>query len=179
MNRTWVGVAVALLLFVCSDSGLPGHTSPEPFTDFETLSVDNRGCIFDCPVFEVRIFSDGRVRHSGPIFAQTGGPEEFHIGRASLVRIANALREAHIDDMRDRYVDEADGCASVMTDQSTLVLHVNRGRGKRNKSVQVYTGCFGGSVPAERINALLEAIDHVTGTGTVVERRIQARPRGH
>lgn len=179
MNRTWVGVATALLLFVCSDSGPPGYASPEPFTDFDSLAVDNRGCIFDCPVFEVRIFSDGRVRHSGQIFEQTGGPAEFRIGPGSLVQIANALRDAHIDEMRDRYVNEADGCASVMTDQSTLVLHVNRERGKRNKSVEVYTGCFGGSVPAERINALIAAIDHVTGTGALVERRMQASRRGH
>lgn len=58
---------------------------------------------------------------------------------------------------------------------STLSLSVSRGRGYRNKSVDLYTGCLGPTVSTERINALIKAIDQVTSTGALLEQRTHAR----
>jgi len=174
---TRIIVTVALLLSACTDAGLPESKEPKPFTDFDVLTIDQSACLFDCPVFEVKIFHDGRVRHSGPTFEQTGGPDEFRIDRRGLTQIAQALRDARFDEMRDRYQDEADGCEFTASDMSTLSLSMSRGRGFRNKNVVLYTGCLGPAIPTERIDTLIKAIDRVTGTGALLERRKQARQR--
>jgi len=168
--------AAVLLLSACTDAGQRAQKGPKPFTDFDALTVQQSACLFNCPVFEVKIFADGRVRHSGPSFEHTGGPHESRIDRRGLDRIAKALRDARIDVMRDRYVDKADGCVNSFTDMSTLTLSVSRGRGYRNKSVDLYTGCLGPTVPTERVNALIKAIDQVTGTGALLEQRKLIKP---
>ena len=147
----------------------------KPFTDFDAFTIEQSACLFDCPAFEVKIFSDGRVRHSGPSFEHTGGADESRIDRRGLTQIAQALRNASFDEMRDSYQEGADGCESTITDMSTLSLNVSRGRGYRNKSVVLYTGCLGLTVPTERINALIKVIDQITGTGALLERRKQPR----
>ena len=177
MKTSCIGIIVtaALLLWACSDAGSPGRNAPKSFTDFETLAIEQSPCLFDCPVFELTIHSDGRVRHSGPSFEDTGGPHESRIDGRGLAAIAKALRDARFDAMRDRYQDEADGCENVFTDMSTLGFSVSRRQGLRNKSVVLYAGCLGPTVPTERINVLIKAIDQVTGTGALLEQRKQAR----
>lgn len=176
-SRTGI-IAAALLLSACSDAGQRAQKAPAQFTDFDALTVGQSACLFNCPVFEVKIFADGRVRHSGPSFEHTGGSHESRIDRRGVEQIANALRDARVDEMRDRYVDKADGCVDSFTDMSTLSLSVSRGRGYRNKNVDLYTGCLGPTVPTERVNALIKAIDQVTGTGALLEQRKLVKPPG-
>jgi len=168
-------MTIALLLSACADAVSRGPTAPKPtpFMDFDTLFIEQTACLFDCPVFELEIFSDGRVRHSGPAFERTGGPHELRIDRRGLTQIAKALRDARLDEMRGSYQDEKDGCESRMTDFSTLIFHVSRAQGQRNKRVVSYAGCLGPTVPTDRINALIKAIDQVTGTGALLEQRMQ------
>lgn len=172
---TWIIVTVALLLLACSDAGSRGRKAPKPFTDFDALSIEQSACLFNCPVFEVEIYSDGRVRHSGPAFERTGGPLESRIDGRGLTQIATALRHARVDGMRDSYQDGDEGCETAVTDMWTVSLHVSRDQGHRNKSVILYAGCLGPTVPTGRINALIKAIDQVTGTGALLEQRKQAR----
>jgi hypothetical protein len=134
-SRTWTIVTVALLLSGCSDSGSRGLKDQRLFTDFDVLTIKQSACLFDCPVFEVKIFSDGRVRHSGPAFEHTGGEDESRIDGRGLVQIAKALRDTRIDEMRDSYQSETDGCESQFTDMPTLSLNVRRNQGYWNKNV--------------------------------------------
>ena len=176
---TWIIVTAALLVSACSDAVPSGRKAPKPFTDFEKLVIEQSACLFDCPVFDVTIHSDGRVHHSGPTFEQTGGSHESRINGDGLMAIAKALRDARVDAMRDRYQDKADGCESTVTDMSILSFSVSRGQGVRNKTVVLNTGCLGPTVPVERINALIKAIDQVTHTGELLEQRKQVyRPDG-
>ena len=62
---TWIVVTAALLLSACTDAGSLGRKWLKPFTDFDAFTIEQSACLFDCPVFEVKIFSDGQVRHSG------------------------------------------------------------------------------------------------------------------
>ncbi|WP_288379513.1 DUF6438 domain-containing protein [uncultured Massilia sp.] len=169
--------AAALLLSACSDAGQRGRKGPAPFTAFDALTVEQSGCYRGCPVFEVKIFADGRVRHSGPEFEFTGGAHASRIDRRALDSIAGALRTARLDDMRDRYRDRTDGCEYTYMDASTLSISLTRASGHRNKSVDRYTGCLGPRVPTERIGALIDAIDKVTGTAALLEQRKRLRPQ--
>ena len=174
-SRIWI-VTMTLLMSACSDGAPRGNKAVKPFSDFETLTVEQSACLFDCPAFKVSIRSDGLIRHSGPTFDYTGGLAESRTDQNGLAQIAEALRVARIDEMRDSYRNEADGCNDSFSDMSTLSLTVSRGRGYRNKSVELYTGCVGPTVPTERINALIKAIDQVTGTGALLEQRKRLRP---
>jgi hypothetical protein len=168
-------MAVAPLVIIAALLLSAGSKVDRPFTDFDTLTVEQSPCLFDCPAFEVAIHADGRVRHSGPTFDSTGGPVDTRINRDGLARIAQALHDARIDEMRDSYRSEADGCEHVFTDMSTLSVTVSQGRGQRNRSVELYTGCLGPNVPTQRFDALIKAIDRVTGTGMLLERRKQGK----
>jgi hypothetical protein len=181
MKPPFAGIiaAAALLLPAGSHAASPANQRPQPFTDFETIVLEQSASLFDFPVFKVEIFSDGRVRHSGPTFEQTGGPHEARIDRRGLTQIARALREARVDEMRDRYQDEADGCENMMTDLYTLSMSVNRGEGAQDKRVVLYAGCLGPTVPTGRIDALSKAIGQVTGTGALLAQRERLRrPNG-
>jgi hypothetical protein len=166
-SLTWIIATAALLLSACSDRA---------FTEFDVLTVEQSACLLDCPVFEVQIFSDGRVRHSGPTFEHTGGAHESRIDRRGLEQIAKALRDARIDEMRDSYVNEVAGCEQTFSDMSTISFSVSRTGGSRNKHVALYTGCVGATVPTVRINTLIKAIDQVTGTTKLLEHRKNVQP---
>jgi hypothetical protein len=168
-------VIAALLLSACSDAGDRGPKAAKQFAEFDTLTVDQSPCLFECPVFEVKIFGDGRVIHSGPTFEQSGGAHESRIDRRGLEQIAKALRDARIDEMRDHNGTEADGC---MTDMSTISFDVSRSRGYRSKKVVFDSGCVGPNMPTARINLLIKAIDQVTGTTQLLEERKKVRPPG-
>jgi hypothetical protein len=173
--RTRIILTLALLLAGCSNAGSREPKAPEPFTDFDTLTIEQSACLFDCPVFELEISSDGRVRHSGPDFERTGGPHEARIDRRGLTQIAQALRDARVDEMRDSYQDGDEGCKGAMTDLWTTTVHLSRDQGQRNKSVVLYAGCVGPTIPAARMSALIKAIDQVTGTGALLEQRKKLR----
>lgn len=176
--RTWIAVIAGLLVCACSKTNHPAPAAVPPFNDFNVVTAEQTACLFECPVFKVEVFSDGLVRHSGPAFERTGGPHEARTDRRGLEQIAKALRDARFDDMRDRYLESADGCAETFTDQSTLLFHVDRGRDHRKKSVTLYAGCLGPGVPSERINALINAINQVTSTDALLEQRQPARKNG-
>lgn len=176
--RTCITLTLALLLSACSNAGSREPRAPAPFTDFDTLTIEQGACLFDCPVFELQITSDGRVRHSGPDFERTGGPHESRIDRRGLMQIAEALRVARVDEMRASYQDGDEGCKGAITDLWTMSLHLVRDQGRRNKSVILYAGCIGPSIPNARMSALIKAIDQVTGTGALLEQRKKLRRLG-
>lgn len=164
-------VAVALLASACSDGGPSRGKAVKPFTDFDSLSVEQSACLFDCPVFKVSVRSDGLIRHSGPSFESTGGPAESRTDQKGLAQLAKALRIARVDEMRDSYGDGSEDCKDAISDMSTITVAVSRGRGYRSKRVELNTGCIGPTVPTGRIDALIKSIDQVTGTGPLLEQR--------
>lgn len=166
---------VTVFMSACSASSPGADEAGAPFSEFDLLTVEQSACLFDCPVFELSIQPDGRIRHSGPSFDNTGGALESSTDRNGLAQLAKALHAARIDEMRDSYQTEADGCTALMTDMSTLSFMVSRGQGERIKTVTLYAGCAGPQVPTDRINALIKAIDRVTATGALIEARKRVR----
>lgn len=80
--------------------------------------------------------------------------------------------------MRDKYLNESDGCEQNFNHASTLSVSLSRASGYRNKRVDLYTGCLGPRVPTERLGELIDAIDKATGTGKLLEQRKQLRAKG-
>lgn len=175
LRRRWI-IILTLLVSACSDSSPRGNKAARPVSDFDTFTVEQTACLFDCPAFEVNIRSDGLITHSGLTFDYTGGNAKSRADPPGLAKIAKALQVARIDEMRDSYQGEADGCEDLMSDMSTLILTVRWEQGAREKRVVLYTGCVGPTVPAERIGTLINTIDSVTGTGALLEQRKRVKP---
>ena len=138
--------------------------------------VTHSNCFFfDCPVSEITIASDGRVHHSVSSVEHTGGVHESRIDQRGLAQIAKALHDARLNEMRDSYRTEADGCVHAFMDMPTTRLNVSRGEAYKNVSLD--GGCIGPTVPTDRINALLETVNQVTGPKALLEKLKRVRPR--
>ena len=143
--------------------------------DFEELMVTHSNCFFfDCPVSEIVISSDGRVRHTVSTVEHTGGVHESRIDRRGLAQIAKALHDARVNEMRDSYTTQADGCVHRFMDMPTTRFNVSRG--EEYKNVTLDNGCLGPTVPTARINGLLKAINQVTDTTALLKRLKRVRP---
>ena len=174
--HTCVIITAALLLSAYSDACGRESDPPGKSEDFDELTATHSNCFrFDCPVLEVTVLSDGRVRHSVSAVNHTGGLHESRIDRHGLAQIAKALHDSGINEMRQSYRNEADGCVHAFMDMPTTSLNVSRG--EKYKNVLLDAGCIGPTVPTKRINALVEVINEVTGTWALVERLKRVRPR--
>ncbi|MGX9221717.1 DUF6438 domain-containing protein (plasmid) [Massilia varians] len=178
MNPSSILLVATLNLMVSAwpEGNLNSNEAAMPSSDFETLTIERSGCLFDCPAFDISIRSDGLVRHSGPRFDNTGGPIESRIDRNGLAQIAMALRVARIDEMRDSYQSKTDGCKNLFSDMPTIYLWVSWKQENRHKSVFLDAGCVGPAVPAERLDALIKTVDQVVGSSFLLEQRKRAKP---
>ena len=165
MQGIWIAAAAALLLSGCSDSVPPWRQAPWPLDSFEVVYLARSACYGECPVYEVEVFGDGRVRYTGEAFVKTTGVHETHIDQRALAQLAKAIREARFGTLRTRYQDEADGCETVFTDNPSLTLAVKRDG--KIRSVNYYFGCRGG-IPSARIVSLARTIDQLASTRALV-----------
>jgi len=169
-----VAAIATFFLSACQDAGGRQANAPTTFTDFEEIMVTHSNCFrFDCPIAEIVVSSDGRVRHTLPGVDDTGAVHESRIDQHGLAQITKALHDARVNEMRDRYTMQADGCVHGFLDMPTTRLNVSRG--EKYKNVTLDNGCIGPTVPTERINSLVKTINEVTGTTTLLERLKQVR----
>lgn len=160
-------------VFACQDAGGQANAS-KTFSDFEEVMVTHSNCFFfNCPIAEIVISSDGQVRHTLPGIDDTGAVHKSRIDQHSLAQITKALHDARLDEMRDRYTTQADGCVHGFMDMPTTRLKVSRG--EKYKNVTLDNGCIGPTVPTGRVNSLVKTINEVTGTTSLLERLKQVR----
>ncbi|MEW6761831.1 MAG: DUF6438 domain-containing protein [Pseudomonadota bacterium] len=168
MQGKWIAAAAALLLSGCADSVPPWKHAPWPVEGYDVVYLGRSACYGECPVYEVEVFGDGRVRYTGEEFVKSTGVHETRIDGRAVAQLAKAVQAARFDALRRSYQDEADGCENVMTDASSLTLAVRRGG--RTKSVNYYFGCEGRNIPSTRIVSLADTIDRLAGTQALVEQ---------
>lgn len=169
MKRLTISIAAAaaaMLLSGCSNSVPPWRQAAWPVDTFDVVYLARSACYGACPVYEVEVFGDGRVRYTGEAFVKTAGVREARIDARSVAQLATAVRAARFDTMRSGYQDEADGCAPVPTDMPSLTIAVKRDG--RTQSVNYYFGCRGPDIPSARIVSLAGAIDQLAGTAALV-----------
>ena len=168
MQGKWIAAAAALLLSGCSDSVPPWEQAPWPVEGYEVVYLGRSACYGECPVYEVEVFGDGRVRYTGDAFVKTTGVRETRIDRRAVDQMAKAIQASRFDTLRRSYQDQADGCENVITDAPSLTLAVRRDG--RTRSVNYYFGCEGRDIPSARIVSLADRIDQLAGTRALVEK---------
>lgn len=137
-----------------------------PAVQFDAISLQRTACRGSCPVYSVSIFSDGRVRYVGHWNVDVTGLRESTITAQDVERVRTALVHATFPALRNQYQLKEDGCADEMTDLPGVLLSLEQG-GKK-KSVYLYGGCSGPTVPTAELEALAAAIDSVAKTTDLI-----------
>jgi len=160
----WIAATAALLLSGCSGSVPPWRQAHWPAEGYEVVYLARTACFGTCPVYEVEVFADGRVRYTGEEHVKTSGTHEARISPDAVRQLAVAMRAARFDTLRSSYQDVDDGCDRLFTDAPSLTIGMKRDG--RTKGVNYYGGCSGPAVPSARIRALANTIDQIAGTKT-------------
>jgi hypothetical protein len=125
------------------------------------IRLSRSACFGICPDYSLTIEADGKVIFEGGNFTGTKGKVEDKIGKAVLKEIIAEFEQAEFFNLKDKYVDEEDGCGEVWTDSPTETIAIKL-NGK-TKEVRHYFGCE--KVPGndlERIIKLGKKIDRLT-----------------
>jgi hypothetical protein len=162
IQAKWRAAAAALLLSGCSDGVPPWQRAPWPVEGVDVVYLARSACYGTCPVYEVEVFADGRVRYTGEEQVRVTGEHAARLPTRAVTELVAAVHAARFDTLRGSYQDADDGCRELFTDAPSLTIAVKRAG--RLEHVNYYTGCSGPAVPSARIRALADTIDRIAGT---------------
>lgn len=139
MGRLLIPVAaVALIAFAG-----PLHTSqsaPQAVPDDFAIKLERSSCFGACPVYSVSIDAKGSVTYEGKKFVRVGGrqTDQIPVSRvAELVATVDRIRFFELDDQY-RFIRNADGTTTAVTDLPTTLVTVTRGG--QTKQIEDYIG---------------------------------------
>ncbi len=125
----------------------------------DLVIVLERGvCFGPCPAYRLTIKANGSVEFEGMHYVKKKGIVRATISQEGLKRLVAEFEKAKFFTLKDRYLSEEDGCASVVTDQPYVTTSITIAG--KTKSIKHYTGC-GGLPVLERLTALEDKIDEV------------------
>ena len=162
IHTHWIAAAAALLLSGCSDGIPPWRQAHWPVEGYDVVYLARSACHGTCPVYEIEVFSDGRVRYTGEEHVKASGTHEARISPDAVRQLAAAMQAARFDTLRSSYQDADDGCDMLHTDAPSITIGMKRGG--RTTGVNYYGGCSGPTVPSARIRGLADTIDRIAGT---------------
>jgi hypothetical protein len=115
-------------------------------------------CFGTCPAYKLTITANGSVEFEGRHYVKKKGVVRATMSWDQLKQLVAEFEKAKYFTLKDRYVDEGDGCASVWTDQPYVTTSITIAG--KTKSIKHYTGCQGPAV-LKRLTALEDKIDEV------------------
>lgn len=134
------------------------------------ISLERTHCYGPCPVYEVQIYGDGRVRYEGHENVKEVGIREATIGKEKIIELLKHIYEIRFFGMKSRYesiavLNEESGVVqegiSRLTDQPTKIIAVRIGG--YEKRVEDY------HFAPKELADLSPKIDAVAGTGKWVK----------
>src|SRR5262245_27956724 len=148
-----------LLVFTGCSRETPPTAASINETPGDSVTVLERGvCFGTCPAYKLTITANSSVEFEGRHFVKKKGLVRATISWEQLKRLVAEFEKAKFFTLKDRYVDEGDGCAEVLTDSPTVKTSIKIAG--KTKSVEHYHGCQGPPI-LERLTALENKIDEV------------------
>lgn len=134
------------------------------------ITLERSACYGTCPDYSLSITADGRVVFEGRRFTKTEGKAETKVDQNVLKQIIAEFEKADFFKLKDRYVEETDGCGEVWTDNPSESISIKL-NGK-TKEVRHYFGCrkVSGN-DLERITDLGEKIDSLVNSAQWVKEQ--------
>ncbi|MCS0589178.1 DUF6438 domain-containing protein [Massilia norwichensis] len=166
----WLSALLALTLAGCRrEPGAPPSQPPAPAqvaVGFDTLRLERNACYGSCPVYAVEIGRDGKGSFIGKEHVKANGTHPIRLAPADIALLSSVLTRSGFWSLKDHYVSKEDGCEALWTDQSGLSIRVVDQ--EKNKTVALYHGCRGPTIPAEALNWLADTIDLLANTRPLV-----------
>jgi hypothetical protein len=158
----WQIVLASLVLAGCSRQAPAPAAAAKPGPGFDSISLARGACYRRCPVYHIEIDSSGKATFTGEEWVNVKGVRVLHLSQDDIALLSAALRRTAFWTLKDRYLDERDGCTAVMTDFPSLSIRVVSGG--KTKSVMLYQGCQGPAIPSDALGWLANTIDFVADT---------------
>lgn len=155
-----LALAITMAASIQADVTAP-PSSGVPELKFNSVVMYRSVCYGPCPIYEVQIFSDGRVTFKGEQHVHSKGVRNARIAASDVAFLGQALARIDFLNLHERYRFVPDGCKSSATDNPTVDIVVTVGKVK--KHVSYYYGC-GGLEVGPRIDWLSKTIDEVSGS---------------
>lgn len=163
----WRSAYTASLVIVGACTGQDSLRHREPALAFDSVAMQRSGCLGRCPIYQLKISSDGRVRFQGEKYVAYVGTHTGSARASDLARLDQALKAVDFFSLRRQYYYWEDGCTAWATDSSTVEIRVVAG-GKEHE-VNYYYGCEVEIGPT--IDMLSKTIDEVARAYRWVGRR--------
>jgi Domain of unknown function (DUF6438)/Ankyrin repeat len=130
----------ALALAVLAASVPASHSAPQTIPDDFFITLARTSCFGPCPIYSVSIDAKGTVRYEGKKNVRVTGrqSDQIPVSRvAELAATVDRIRFFELDD-RYRFIRNADGTTTSVTDLPTTFVTVMRGG--QTKSIEDYVG---------------------------------------
>jgi len=105
-----------------------------------SLSLKRIAC-FDggCPVYDLKIQSDGKIIFEGIQNTKTQGKTESNLSREKMNQLIEEINHADFFALRDSYTRQSGSCPLIASDNPSVIISVKLNR--REKTVTHYLGC--------------------------------------
>lgn len=137
--------------------------SQNPITDSKIVVLLERrrgDCFGPCPVYKLKIFSDGRVVFIGEENVREKKSVESRIDQEQLLALFREFRKINYFTMADKYLPK-ENCPSQTSDSQTVFTSYTVN--EKTKSVIHYLGCEGTN-ELRKLTTLENNIDQIVGT---------------
>lgn len=123
MNKLILLTALFVTLSACKSTKDASRDSPNSVR----FALDRGPCFGKCPVYSLKIYSNGLATYEGRPFAKKLGKYEKHLDRSEVKKLDKAFKDANFFDFQDVYVSE-------IIDLPMVKIYYNNG--KQSKSVE-------------------------------------------
>lgn len=106
----------------------------KPGRDITAMTMRRSGCFGRCPIYQVQLFSDGRVRYIGERFTENLGTFEKNVGAANVQAILREAQAMRVDTCSAEYpmmIPDLPGLSYTFTRPQGVQSIANAGFGPR------------------------------------------------
>ena len=163
MNRAVFALLTALTIAGCDSASQPA--APPAVT---AISMEQYECFWGtCPHYRIALRNDGSAVYTGIAVVQKSGTVALHPGTDSFRSVARELERIGFFQLQPTYRSQADGCASILSDQSAVTFSATRGG--KTKTIFLSYGCQGLDA-AEDLAELARLVDRQAGLAPLLGR---------
>ena len=123
----WRTASMASLVIVGACTGQDSLEHRAPAAAFDSVAMQRSACLGRCPVYEVKISSDGKVTFQGEKYVAYVGTHSGSARASDLARLDQTLSAVDFFSLRRQYESGEDGCTTWMTDNPTVRIRVAAG----------------------------------------------------
>ena len=130
-------------------------------TAVPVITLERGACFGTCPVYQLKIYEDGKVEYEGKEFVRVRGKANGQITKDALQTLIREFEKIDYVKLDDSYEIGTKNCPEEWTDHPLAITSLNW-QGKEKK-IRHYHGCRGVAV-LDQLTALENKIDEVANT---------------